>query len=162
MRRNALLSRNSQGPAGHLQERTTDPTAKARGPQTQPEKVIHLLGHNSVPFVNRKDIGNGECPKNRWGPLFPKTTSINGVSWGKLLNLFYRGSNVTWKTSIKYSFMYEPECHSPSSGQEVLKNLNDQVGFSAEKCRHRVLPGQDFTLQAAPFTIGKQDSIRCP
>ncbi|MXQ93815.1 hypothetical protein E5288_WYG016871 [Bos mutus] len=66
------------------------------------------------------------------------------------------------KTSIKYNFMYEFECHSPLAGQEVLTNLNDRVGFSAEKVDTRVLPGQVFTLQAAPLQLGDKTPSDVP
>lgn len=163
LRKAALLSRNQSRPSRTSARKNKRPLPRPRGPPKRNRKGHPFVGPQQCAFCKQEGHWKRECPKNRWGPLFPKTTSINGVSGEVAQKPFLQRLQChIEKTSIKYSFMYEPECHSPSSGQEVLKNLNDEVGFSAEKVDARVLPGQDFTLQAAPLQLGNKTPSDVP
>lgn len=163
LRKPALLSCNQSRPSRTSARKNKRPLVRLQGPPKPNQKGHPFVGPQQCAFCKQEGHWKRECPKNSWGPLSPKTTSITGVS-GKIAQkpFLQRLECHIEKTSIKYSFMCEPECHSPSSGQEVLTNLNDQVGFLAEKVDTRVLPGQEFTLQAAPLKLGEKTPSDVP
>ena len=163
LRKAALLSLDHSRPSRTSARKNKWPLVRPQGPPRPNWKGHPFVGPQQCAFCKQEGHWKRECPKNRRGPLSSKTTSINGVFGEVAQKPFLQQLEChVEKTSIKYNFMYEFECHSPLAGQEVLTNLNDRVGFSAEKVDTRVLPGQVFTLQAAPLQLGDKTPSDVP
>lgn len=163
MRQVALLSCNQSKPSRTSAGENRRPRVRPWGPPKPSRKGHPSVGPQQCTFCKQEGHWKRECPQNRQGPLSPKITSITGVSGEVSQKPFLQWLEChVEKTHVKYSFVYVPGCHSPSSGQEVLTNLNDQVGFSAEKVDTKVLPGQDCALQAAPLQLGDKPQPDVP
>ncbi|TKC36937.1 hypothetical protein EI555_011343 [Monodon monoceros] len=163
VRQVALLSCNQSKPSRTSAGENKRPRVRPWGPPKPSRKGHPSVGPQQCAFCKQEGHWKRECPKNRQGPLSPKITSITGVSGEVSQKPFLQWLEChVEKTHVKYSFVYVPGCHSPSSGQEVLTNLNDQVGFSAEKVDTKVLPGQDCALQAAPLQLGDKPQPDVP
>lgn len=149
MRQIALLSCDHSRPSRMSAGEDKRPPVRPWGPPKPGRKGHPSVGPQQCAFCRQKGHWKRECPKNRQGPLSPKTASITGISREASRKPFLRPLEChIEKTCVKYSFTYGHECPSSSSGQVLPTN------FSAEKVDTKVFPGRDCTLQATPLKLG--------